>query len=337
MNIGLIGAGSIGRIHAEILRKHITGAQITVVAEVYANDETVEWANGLGIGKVVKDYHEVLADPAVDAVFICSSTDTHTQIIMEAARAGKQIFCEKPISYDIEKIVEALRVVKECGVKLQIGFNRRFDHNFGKIRSMVQDGKIGGVQVVKITSRDPAPPPIPYIKVSGGIFLDMMIHDFDMARFLSGSEVETVYAQGAVLVDPAIGEAGDVDTAIVTLRFANGALGVIDNSRQAVYGHDQRVEVFGAKGCLIARNDTDTAVDYYAPEGMTSDNPIRPFRVRYEAAYAAEAQAFVDAVSNGEELAVDGWDGLQPILIGLAATQSLKEGKPVAVRRLDKL
>ena len=337
MNIGLIGAGRIGRIHGEILTKHVTGAKITVVAEVYANGETIAWANGLGIGKVVKDYHEVLADPAVDAVFICSSTDTHTQIIMEAARAGKQIFCEKPISYDIDKIVEALRVVKECGVKLQIGFNRRFDHNFGKIRAMVQDGKVGDVQVVKITSRDPAPPPIPYIKVSGGIFLDMMIHDFDMARFLSGSEVAEVYAQGAVLVDPAIGEAGDVDTAIVSLKFANGALGVIDNSRQAVYGHDQRVEVFGSKGCLAARNDTDTSVDYYTPDCMVSDNPIRPFRVRYELAYATEVQAFVDAVNEGKAPAVDGWDGLQPILIGLAATQSLKEGKPVTVRRLDRI
>lgn len=337
INIGLIGAGRIGRIHAEIMARHVTGAKITMAAEAFANRETEEWANAVGIPVLTKDYHEILDSPEVDAVMICSSTDTHTQIIGEAAAAGKQIFCEKPISYDIDQILEALRLVKKYGVALQIGFNRRFDHNFKKVRDMVAAGKIGDVQIVKITSRDPAPPPVSYIKVSGGIFLDMMIHDFDMARYLSGSEVEEVYARGAVLVDPEIGKAGDVDTAIVTLKFANGAIGVIDNSRQAVYGHDQRVEVFGSGGCLTAGNDTESSVDYYAPDGRMSDNPIRPFRVRYEAAYANEVQAFVDAVSGKGEPPVDGWDGLQPILIGLAATESMKTGLPVAVRKYPKI
>ena len=335
MNIGLIGAGRIGRIHGEILTKHVTGAKITVVAEVYANGETIAWANGLGIGKVVKDYHEVLADPAVDAVFICSSTDTHTQIIMEAARAGKQIFCEKPISYDIDKIVEALRVVKECGVKLQIGFNRRFDHNFGKIRAMVQDGKVGDVQVVKITSRDPAPPPIPYIKVSGGIFMDMMIHDFDMARFLSGSEVAEVYAQGAVLVDPAIGEAGDVDTAIVSLKFANGALGVIDNSRQAVYGYDQRLEVFGSKGAVQDENDIPSTVVISNADCTHYGTAYKVMWDRYTQAFINEMRAFADAVVNDKVPPVTDLDGLYPVLMAAAANKSLKEGRPVKISEVE--
>ncbi len=337
MMLGIIGAGRIGKIHAEIITKHITDAKIKTIAEPYLNEETVKWAEDIGVGIVTKDYQDILRDPDIKAVVICSSTDTHTQIIMEAARAGKQIFCEKPISFDVEQIVAALKVVKECGVKLQIGFNRRFDHNFKKVRDMVKDDKIGDVQIVKVTSRDPAPPPIPYIKVSGGIFLDMMIHDFDMARYLAGSEVIEVYANGGVLIDSAIGEAGDVDTAVAVLKFANGAVGIIDNSRKAVYGHDQRVEVFGSKGCLNAKNDTETAVEYMNSDGKVSDNPIRPFRVRYEMAYAAEMQTFVDAVNNEQDVPVNGYDGLQPILIGLAATKSMKEQRPVVVQKIAKI
>lgn len=337
MNIGLIGAGRIGRIHAEIMKKHVKGAEVIQVAEPMLNDETVEWAKSIGITNVVKDYKEVLANPEIDAVFICSSTDTHTDIIKDAARAGKHIFCEKPISFDIDAILDAFKVVKECGVKMQIGFNRRFDHNFRKIHDMVRSGKVGDVNYVKVTSRDCAPPPIPYIKVSGGIYLDMMIHDFDMARYLAGSEVEEVYATGSVLVDQAIGEAGDIDTAVAVLKFENGAIGIIDDSRRAVYGHDQRVEVFGSDGCLVAGNDTETSVAYYTSESRHSDNPIAAFRVRYEMAYAAEEQEFVDAINNGTDVLVDGYDGLQPILIALAAKESLKAGKPVKVRKIDRV
>ncbi len=337
MNIGLIGAGRIGRIHAEIIKKHVVGAKIIQIAEPMMNEEVVAWAASVGVENVVKDFNEVLKNPDVDAVFICSSTDTHTDVIKASAKAGKDIFCEKPISFDIDAIIEALNVVKECGVKMQIGFNRRFDHNFRKIHDLTRDGKVGDVHYVKVTSRDCAPPPIPYIEVSGGIYLDMMIHDFDMARYLAGSEVDEVYATGNVLIDPAIGEAGDIDTAVAVLKFENGAIGIIDDSRQAVYGHDQRVEVIGSGGCPMARNDTDTAVDYYGSSCKESDNPIAPFRVRYEMAYATEVQEFVNSIKNGTDILVTGYDGLQPILIALAAKESLAIGKPVKVRKIPEI
>ena len=214
-----------------------------------------------------------MEDPNIDAVFICSSTDTHSPISIEAAKAGKHIFCEKPIDHDLDKIQEVLKAVKESGVKYQVGFNRRFDRNFKHVRDVVAGGGIGDVQIVKVTSRDPEAPPISYVKVSGGIFVDMTIHDFDMVRYLSGSEVEEVSTFGACLVDPAIGQAGDVDTCIITLRFKNGALGVIDNSRQAVYGYDQRVEVFGSKGMIAAENETPNNTTYYTCLLYTSPSP----------------------------------------------------------------
>ncbi|MBZ4644512.1 MAG: iolG, partial [Clostridia bacterium] len=253
IKVGVIGAGRIGKIHAQSVTYHIPEAEVKTIADVYA-DKIKDWAHSLGIENVTNDYHDILNDPEIDAVLICSSTDTHSQITIEAAKAGKHIFCEKPIDYDLDRIHAALKAVEEAGVKFQVGFNRRFDHNFKQVRELIKAGKIGEPHIIKITSRDPEPPPVEYVKVSGGIFLDMTIHDFDMARYLSGSEVEEVYAQGAVLVDPAIGEAGDVDTAVITLKFKNGAIGIIDNSRKAVYGYDQRVEVFGSKGCVTVSN-----------------------------------------------------------------------------------
>ena len=337
MKVAVIGAGRIGRVHIENICAGVREMEIKTVADPFFTPEGEEFVKSFGIPVITKDVEAAFADPEIEAVLICSSTDTHTDFILKAAAAGKPIFCEKPVDHDVARVRMALKAVKEAGVKMQIGFVRRFDHNHRAVYDAVRAGEIGTPHLLRISSRDPEPPSIEYVKRSGGIFYDMMIHDFDMIRFLADCEVTEVYAKGAVLVDPAIGEAGDVDTAIVSLKFANGALGVIDNSRQAVYGHDQRVEVFGSKGCLAARNDTDTSVDYYTPDCMVSDNPIRPFRVRYELAYATEVQAFVDAVNGGKPTAVDGWDGLQPILIGLAATQSLKEGKPVAVRRLDRI
>ena len=202
----------------------------------------------LGVGKIEADHHALLNDPDIDAVVICSPTDMHAIMIEEAAAAGKQIFCEKPIARTLQEIDKALDAVKKAGVKLQIGFNRRFDANFARVRQAIVSGELGEPHLLHIISRDPGPPPISYVKVSGGMFLDMTIHDFDMARFLTGDDVEEVYAAGAVRVDPEIGEAGDLDTALVTLKFKNGVLGVIDNSRKAVYGYDQRVEVLGSAG-----------------------------------------------------------------------------------------
>ncbi len=333
MKLGLIGAGRIGKLHAELLTYHIPQAEIKTVAEIYI-DDVKAWASHLRILNLTTDYNDILNDAEIEAVLICSSTDTHAQLIIEAAKAGKHIFCEKPIDFNIEKIKQALNSVKAAGVKMQIGFNRRFDHNFKKIREVVESGKIGDIHIVKITSRDPAPPPIEYLKVSGGIFLDMAIHDFDMARYLSTSEVDTVYAQGAVLIDPAIGELGDVDTAITTLTFKNGALGVIDNSRQAVYGYDQRVEVFGSKGCVDVKNDFPNSAILSTADGVTREKPHHFFLERYKTSYIEELKAFTEAVARDEETPVTGNDGLQPVLIGVAALKSLTEKKPVKIEEV---
>jgi myo-inositol 2-dehydrogenase/D-chiro-inositol 1-dehydrogenase len=333
MKIGLIGAGRIGKLHAELLTAHVPAAEIKTVAEIYI-EEVKEWANQNRILNLTTNYADILNDAEIEAVLICSSTDTHARLITEAADAGKHIFCEKPIDFNIEKIKQALASVKAASVKLQIGFNRRFDHNFKKVHELVASGNVGDVHIVKITSRDPAPPPNEYLKVSGGIFLDMTIHDFDMARFLSLSEVEEVYAQGAVLIDPAIGDLGDVDTAIITLKFKNGAVGVIDNSRQAVYGYDQRVEVFGSKGCVEVKNDYPNSATLSTAEGVVSEKPLYFFLERYEMSYVEELKAFVDAVANDQEPAVTGNDGLQPVLIGVAALKSLTEKRPVKIQEV---
>jgi myo-inositol 2-dehydrogenase/D-chiro-inositol 1-dehydrogenase len=282
-----------------------------------------------------KDYHEILQDTEIDAVLICSSTDTHAQIIIEAAEAGKNIFCEKPVDLSVEKVLKALEAVKKAGVKLQIGFNRRFDHNFKAVKDTVAEGKIGDVHIVKVTSRDPAAPPIEYVKVSGGMLVDMTIHDFDMVRYLTGSEVEEVYVSGAVLVDPKIGEAGDVDTAIINLKFKNGALGVIDNSRQAAYGYDQRVEVFGSKGSISAENDLPNTTVLKTEDSVTSQKPLYFFLERYLKSFETEMKDFVNAVVNDTETPVVGLDGLKPILIGLAAKKSVAENRPVKISEIE--
>lgn len=333
MKLGLIGIGRIGKIHARSIAKHVKHAEIKTAADPFADKETKEWAKTVNITNVTKDYQEILSDPEIDAVLICSPTDTHAQMIVEAAKAGKHIFCEKPISFDVAAILDALKIVKECKVKLQIGFNRRFDHNILKLHEEVAAGKVGDVNFVKVTSRDAAPPPVSYVKVSGGLFMDMTIHDFDQVRYLSGSEVVEVYAVGSVLVDPEIGEAGDVDSAVIVLKFENGALGVIDNSRKSGYGWDQRAEVHGSKGCLSADNDPATTVKYLLGDNETKDAPLSSFEARYELAYAKEVQLFVDAVLQDTPVVVTGFDGLQAILIGRAATESLKTHKPVAVQR----
>ena len=330
IKLGVIGAGRIGKLHAENIIFSIPNAELKAVADIYT-DRIKNWAHGLGIKNVYSDYREILEDPEIDAVMICSSTDTHAQIIIEAAEAGKHIFCEKPIDFDVDHIYQALDAVEKAGVKLQIGFNRRFDHNFRKVQELVKEGKIGGPHFIKITSMAPAPPQIEYVRVSGGIFLDMTIHDFDMARYLSGSEVVEVYTNAAVLVDPAIGKEGDVDTAVITLKFANGALGVIDNSRKAVYGYDQRVEVFGSKGCITVSNDTPTSAVLSTEDGVLSDKPKYFFLERYKDSFIEEVKEFVDSIINDREPPVTGIDGLKPVLIALAAKKSCETGMPVKV------
>lgn len=248
IKIGIIGAGRIGRVHAENIAKFVPEMEIKTIADPYMSQETVEFLRRLRVPNIVQDADVILNDPEIKAVVVCSPTDLHAEYAIKVARAGKDVFVEKPVDYRIERVREVITEAKKAGVKLQVGFNRRFDHNHRAVYEAVRAGKVGKVNLVKISSRDPEPPTIDYVKVSGGIFYDMMVHDFDMARFLAGSEVTEVFAYGGVLVDPAIGEAGDVDTAVVSLKFANGAMGVIDNSRKAVYGYDQRVEVFGSEG-----------------------------------------------------------------------------------------
>jgi myo-inositol 2-dehydrogenase/D-chiro-inositol 1-dehydrogenase len=333
LRFGVIGSGRIGKIHAENLARRIPGATVTAIADPMLAS-AMETAAKLGIAAVYEDYHAILNDPNIDAVAICSSTNTHAQIIIEAAQAGKQIFCEKPIAYDLANIDAALAAVEKAGVKLQIGFNRRFDPNFRKVRELVAAGTIGEAQIIRITSRDPGPPPIEYIKVSGGIFFDMTIHDFDMARYLAGSEVTEIFVVGAVRVDPLIGEAGDIDTAVITLRFANGAIGTIDNSRKAVYGYDQRVEVFGSAGMLSALNNNIDNVVFSGADNIQSAKPLYFFLERYAESFVSEMREFVNSVQTGQPTLVSGIDGRIPVLMAMAAVRSLKENRPVKLSEI---
>ena len=324
INVGIIGVGRIGRVHGESISKYVKNAQVKAVADPFLNEKSIEWANSLGIKETYKDYKKILEDPEISAVLICASTDQHSKLSM------------KPIDHDVNKIKEVLDVVKESGKKYQVGFNRRFDHNFKAIRDAVVAGKVGKQQIIKITSRDPEPPSIDYVKVSGGIFLDMTIHDFDMVRYLSGSEVEEVYAAGSVTVDPEIGKAGDVDTAVITLKLENGATAVIDNCRASCYGYDQRAEVFGDKGCVAISNDSDSNAVYSSKDGVTAEKPMFFFLQRYMMAYANEIDQFVEAIVNDTPTPVNANDGLQPVLLGLAARKSAAENRPVKIAEIKK-
>ncbi|WP_152403905.1 inositol 2-dehydrogenase [Paenibacillus cellulositrophicus] len=329
LNIGVIGAGRIGRLHTENLLKH-PQVNVKAIADLQI-DHARAWANGLGIPLLTQDAEQIISDPGIDAVFICTSTNTHIDMIERSAKAGKHIFCEKPISFDVRGTRLALQAASDSGVKFQLGFNRRFDPNFRRVREIVASGQIGDPHLIKITSRDPSPPPHDYIKVSGGLFMDMAIHDFDMARFLSGSEVDEVYVQGAVLVDPVIGELGDVDTAVIMLRFRNGAIGVIDNSRQAAYGYDQRVEVFGSLGQVNVQNDFPNSAEISTAGGVYRDKPKHFFLERYEAAYRLEIESFIKAILNNEDVPVSGEDGYEAELLADAARKSWLEKRPVSL------
>lgn len=328
VNVGLIGAGRIGKLHAEHLAFRIPQAKLVTVTDVFVG-AAEKCAADFNIPNVSREHRAVIDDPHIDAVVICSSTNTHAQMIVEAAAAGKHIFCEKPIDFDLARIDKALQAVDDAGVKLMVGFNRRFDPNFKRVHDLVAEGAVGTPHILKITSRDPAPPPIEYVKVSGGIFLDMTIHDFDMARYLVGSEVEEVYVAGGVMVDPAIGEAGDIDTAVITLRFANGVIGVIDNSRKAVYGYDQRAEVFGSAGVVSADNNYPNTVVIGDAERVHRDLPLNFFMERYTESYIAEMREFIACVIEDRVPPVTGVDARIPVVIGTAARMSYEQNRPV--------
>jgi myo-inositol 2-dehydrogenase/D-chiro-inositol 1-dehydrogenase len=333
VRVGVVGVGRIGRMHASLLARQVPGASVSMVHDAHedtARDVAVE----LGVATAT-DVEELLGASDVDAVAICSSTDTHADLIVAAARAGKAIFCEKPVSLDLPEVDRALAAVDEAGVAFQIGFNRRFDPAHASVAAAVADGTIGEPQLARITSRDPAPPPLEYVRVSGGIFLDMTIHDFDMARFITGSEVVEVFARGAVRIDPGFAQAGDVDTAVVVLEHVNGCLTTIDNSRQAVYGYDQRVEVFGSAGMAASDNPpTHTGVVRTAGGARGATLPYF-YLERYVPTYLREWEAFVAAVSSGGAPPVGAADARAPLVIGLAAWRSLREGRIVRTEEVE--
>jgi myo-inositol 2-dehydrogenase / D-chiro-inositol 1-dehydrogenase len=327
LEIAQFGAGRIGQIHA---------ANIAAMKDVrlrYVVDVNVEAAQKLAAryGAKVVSEREAFADREVDAVLIASSTDTHARLAVEAARAGKAIFCEKPIDLSLKKVDDCLTEVEKAGVPMFVGFNRRFDPSFAALKRRLDAGEIGAVEQVVISSRDPGPPPLAYVKVSGGMFRDMTIHDFDMARWLLGEEPVEVFAMGECLVDRKIGAAGDIDSAMVLLRTASDRMCHINNSRRAAYGYDQRIEVAGAKGMLRAENLGETTLEHFGPKGTVSDRPLDFFLERYADAYRAEMASFLLALRNKQQMPVDARDGRQALVLAEAALKSHKTGQPVTI------
>jgi len=328
LQVGIIGAGRIGKVHASTVAFSLPQAKIVAITDLN-QDAAAELAERCDIPSVAPSAEALLADPKVEAVLICSSTDTHARLIGEAARAGKHIFCEKPIAHDLANIDTALQAVAKSGVKLQIGFNRRFDANFARVRKAVATGEVGTPRLLHIVSRDPFPPPIAFVKKSGGMFLDMTIHDFDMARFLLGEEVEEIFVAGGVMVDPGVGAEGDLDTAVIVLRFRSGAIGTIDNCRQAAYGYDQRVEILGSLGKIATENLFPNEATVSTGTEIRRDLPLNFFMDRYRESFAAEMRAFVEAVIQNHPVPVSGEDARAPVVMGLAARKSFDECRPV--------
>jgi myo-inositol 2-dehydrogenase / D-chiro-inositol 1-dehydrogenase len=327
MRFGIIGAGRIGKIHGGNVAAR-PDSQVALVADA---DPAAAAALAKATGAKVAEIDAILAAKDVDAVAICSPTDTHADLIERAARAGKAIFCEKPIDLDVNRVRACLDVVKKTGATLMVGFNRRFDPNFAALRRRVAEGAIGALEIVSIVSRDPSPPPVSYIARSGGLFRDMMIHDFDMARFVLGEEPVAVSAMGSALVDKAIGDAGDIDTAVVIMETASGKVAQISNSRRAAYGYDQRVEAHGVNGMIRADNVRETTVELAGAHGFASDKALNFFLERYDAAYRNELDAFIGAAKSGAKPHPDGGDGLMALLLADAAYRSWKTKQRVPV------
>lgn len=330
LRIGLLGAGRIGKVHATTLVQRVPDAELVAIADPQI-EAAQRLADQLRVPHVSPDAHTILSDPNIDAVLICTPTASHPALIADAAAAGKHIFCEKPVALDLESHDTAVAAAEAAGVKLQIGFNRRFDANFARMRQAVIDGEIGQVELLHIISRDPAPPSLDYLRTSGGIFLDMTIHDFDMARFLTGSEIVQVYAQGAVLIDPAIATVGDIDTHVTLLRFANGAIGSIDNSRRAGFGYDQRAEMLGSRGAIQASNNYPNNVVISTNKIVQRDLPLNFFMQRYVEAFANEIAAFVRSVREDLPVAVSGADARAALAVALAAQRSHTEQRPISL------
>lgn len=327
--LGVIGCGGrIGRLHTKNIIYNFPHVTIKTIQDI-ATESLKDWANDLGINNITADCDDIFNDNEINCVLICSPTPTHVDYIISAANAKKDIFCEKPIDLDPERINIALDVVKKSGIIFQVGFMKRFDKTYSSMMRMVAEGKIGKQYIIKITSRDPYLPPLSYVKTSGGIFLDMSCHDFDLLRYLTGSEVEEVFAIGDVLIDPAIKQYDDYDMVVVNVKLANGSLGVIENCRKTNYGYDQRIEMFGSLGSISADNPLITSISLKSDNTIAIDNQHYWFMERYEDAYIEQFGAFFDSVKNNKPPLVGGVDGLKAILIGIAAKKSVKEGKPV--------
>jgi myo-inositol 2-dehydrogenase / D-chiro-inositol 1-dehydrogenase len=327
VNLAVIGTGRMGSVHVRNIARLIPEANLVAVCDIRP-EVAQAVADECGIRRVVKDYRELLQDRGVEAVHIATSTDTHASIIKDSAEAGKHIFCEKPLALDLRSIDRALEAVAKAGVKLQVGFNRRFDKSFQRVRQIVASGEIGRPCILRITNRDPELPAMEFMRVSGGMFLDMTIHDFDMARFQVG-EVEEVYATGSVLIEPELNDFGDVDTCVVTLKFADGSVGAIDNSRQAVYGYDQRLEVFCANGTAMAENESETTLLKGNRDGFQSARLPHFFIQRYAPCYVDEVRRFVECVRDDQPTPITGADGRAAVVLGHAAWKSLRERRPV--------
>jgi myo-inositol 2-dehydrogenase/D-chiro-inositol 1-dehydrogenase len=325
LTLGLLGAGRIGRIHGSNAASH---SRVKLAAVADASAAAAEALAG-ETGASVASADQIISDDAIGAVLICTPSDSHAELIERAARAGKAVFCEKPVSLDLTRTEACVKVVRETGGRLMVGFNRRFDPSFADLRRRIGEGEIGEVELVTILSRDPSPPPIGYVRSSGGLFRDMMIHDFDMARFLLGEEPVEVHATAACLVDPAIGEVGDVDTAAVLLKTASGKIAQISNSRRATYGYDQRIEVHGSLGLLAAGNRRATTIERATADGYLRDPALNFFLERYAEAYRAEFDGFVAGVLNGTPLTPSGTDGLMAQRLADAATEAATTGTAV--------
>ena len=329
----IIGLGRIGKIHLGNLQAI---DEVEIVGICDPTDEAKVFSNKAGLTFYQKDFTDVADQVQADAIVICSPTDTHANYVSIAAKKGIDVFCEKPLDLSLEKVKQVLKTVNESKIKLMLGFNRRFDSEFQSVKEKIVNGHIGDIHTIKITSRDPSPPPINYIKSSGGMFLDMTIHDFDMIRYLTNKEIVEVYAKGDALVNPEIAKAGDIDTAIINLTFEDGSMAVIDNCRKAVYGYDQRVEVFGSKGMVQSKNKFDKYTLTYSENGVTSALPQHFFLERYADAYKKEIDHFIDCIRHKKTPEVSGFDGLMSLVLGLCAKESLNCNKPVLVSEIDK-
>lgn len=324
----MLGAGRIGRVHADTLANHCDGVEVVACADIVP-ERAARLAEAMRIAQTFGDWRELVESADVDAIAVCTPSDTHYDVVMEGSKRGLQIFCEKPIDLDIAKIHALGAEVERSGVTLMVAFQKRFDPRFAALRREIADGAVGSPYVLRITSRDPEPPPESFVKSSGGIFMDMTVHDFDMSRFLLGENVTEVFARGSVLVDPMFARQGDWDTTAVTLTFESGALALIDNSRRSIYGYDQRLEIFGSKGMLTVDNQPDAT-------GADAAALAMPFFMkRYIEAYKLELRAFAEAVRAGRPAPVGIADGLWAVEIGLAATKSAREGRPVTIAEIQ--